>query len=222
LKENFNTHPFIIKLKEVIKSDPRKSLGYGSVVSWIQENTTTVPTPRSWELKKEQIVNILYEWICFCDVEFIWNRPKWTQIIKYDVNNEWLSVTDFLNQLNRDQASGFKKPHQIILLMILFDLYTKKQFSFSVDEIEEKFNLKWNSFLIRNSISNSKQHFGLPLKAFFNSGLLQFAIEGQINDRTWTTKSEIKEKIITIDFSYKLLMIFDQIEDGNILEDYLE
>ena len=222
LKNSFNSHPFIIELKEVIKSDTRQSLSYGGVVRWIQDKTTTVPTPRSWELKEEQIINILYEWICFCDVEFIWNRPKWTQIIKYDVNNEWLSETDFLNQLNRDQASGFKKPHQIILLMILFDLYIKKQFSFSVDEIEEKFNLKWNSFLIRNSILNSIQHFGLPLKAFFNSGLLQFAIEGQINDRTWRTKSEIKEKINSIGFSYILLMIFDQIEDGNILEDYLE
>jgi hypothetical protein len=70
LKENFNTHPFIIKLKEVIKSDTRDSLSYGSVVRWIQDNTTTVPTPRSWELKKDQIVNILYEWICFFDDDF--------------------------------------------------------------------------------------------------------------------------------------------------------
>lgn len=84
LKENFNTHPFIIKLKEVIKSDPRHSLSYGSVVRWIQDNTTTVPTPRSWELKKELIVNILYEWICYFDNNFIVETPgKRSEVIFY-------------------------------------------------------------------------------------------------------------------------------------------
>ena len=47
-------------------------------------------------------------------------------------------------------------------------------------------------------------------------------IEEQINDRTWRTKSEIKEKINSIDFSCRLLMIFDQMEDGNILENYIK
>ena len=84
LKENFNTHPFIIKLKEVIKSDTRDSLSYGSVVRWIQDNTTTVPTPRSWELKKDQIVNILYEWICFFDDDFRVEIPgKRSEVILY-------------------------------------------------------------------------------------------------------------------------------------------
>ena len=84
LKKNFNSHPFIVKLKEIIKSDARKSLSYGSVVRWIQENTTTVPTPRSWELKQEQIVNILYEWICFFDDDFKVEIPgKRSQVIFY-------------------------------------------------------------------------------------------------------------------------------------------
>tara|TARA_B100000683_G_scaffold245525_1_gene256529 strand:+ start:13994 stop:14941 length:948 start_codon:yes stop_codon:yes gene_type:complete len=76
LKRNFNNHPFIVKFKEKIKSDPRQSLGYGTVVRWIQNNTTTVPTPRSWEMKKKQIVNILYEWICYFDSNFIVDIPK--------------------------------------------------------------------------------------------------------------------------------------------------
>ena len=87
LKENFNTHLFIIKLKEVIKSDTRQSLSYGSVVRWIQDNTTTVPTPRSWELKQEQIVNILYEWICFFDTDYTWKRPSHSQVIYYIGNS---------------------------------------------------------------------------------------------------------------------------------------
>ena len=84
LKRNFNTHPFIVRLKEVIKSDARKSLSYGSVVRWIQNNTTTVPTPRSWELKEEQIINILYEWICFFDDDFRVEIPgKRSEVILY-------------------------------------------------------------------------------------------------------------------------------------------
>ena len=83
LKNNFNSHPFIIELKEVIKSDTRQSLRYGGVARWIQDNTTTVPTPRSWELKEEQIVNILYEWICYFDDDYYWERPNHTQVIFY-------------------------------------------------------------------------------------------------------------------------------------------
>ena len=84
LQNNFNIHPFIIKLKEVIKSDKRQSLSYGGVVRWIQDNTTTVPTPRSWEFKEEQIVNILYEWICFFDKDFVVEIPgKKSEVIFY-------------------------------------------------------------------------------------------------------------------------------------------
>ena len=222
LKENFNKHPFILKLKEFIKSDSRQSLGYGRVVSWIKDKTTTVPTPRSFELKEEQIVNILYEWICFFDEEWSWSRPTWSQVIKFNINNNDLSVTDFLNQLNRNQTKGFKSPHQIILLMLLSDLHSRRKFRINVEEIKEKFNSKWNLYLENNSISNSMQNFGLPLKAFFSSGLLQFDIDGKINDRTWKSNSELIEKIKSIRFTCELSMIFDQIDNIDILENYLE
>ncbi len=87
LKENFNNHPFIVALKEHIKSQPTQSLRYGrgGVVDWIQNNTTTVPTPRSWEIKKEQIVNILYTWICYFDSRYTWSIPGVkSQVIQYN------------------------------------------------------------------------------------------------------------------------------------------
>ena len=84
LADEFNQHPFVLKLKEHIKSTPYQSLHYGGVVSWLRNNTTTVPTPRSWELKRNQIVNILYEWICYFDSKFSWNRPNYTQVISYN------------------------------------------------------------------------------------------------------------------------------------------
>jgi hypothetical protein len=86
LKDKFNSHPFIIDLKKHIKMQPTQSLRYGGVVEWIQENTTTVPTPRRWELKQEQIVNILYAWICEFDDNFSWDTPNHSQVIFYNGN----------------------------------------------------------------------------------------------------------------------------------------
>jgi hypothetical protein len=81
LKESFNQKEIIKKLKLDIIENPRMSMGYGQVVRWIQENTTTVPTPMSWELKKKQIVNNLYEWICFFDERYTWDTPNHSQVI---------------------------------------------------------------------------------------------------------------------------------------------
>jgi hypothetical protein len=83
LKESFNEKEIIKKLKLAIKENKRMSMGYGQVVRWIQENTTTVPTPMSWEIKKEQFVNNLYEWICFFDNRFSWDTPNYSQVIQY-------------------------------------------------------------------------------------------------------------------------------------------
>jgi len=84
IKNNFNNHPFIKELKEHIRKQEGQSLRYGGVVDWIKEKTTTVPTPRSWELKQEQIVNILYEWICFFDKDFVVEVPgRKSEVIFY-------------------------------------------------------------------------------------------------------------------------------------------
>jgi hypothetical protein len=83
LKNKFNSHPFIIALKNHIKQQASHSMRYGSVVDWIKDNTTTVPTPRSWDLKQEQFVNILYTWICEFDEQFIWDTPNHSQVIYY-------------------------------------------------------------------------------------------------------------------------------------------
>jgi hypothetical protein len=87
LKRVFNNHKFIVNLKKRIKEDRRRSLNYGEVVRWIKENTTTVPTPISWELKKQQVVNILYEWICYFDPDFVVERPRHSEIIFYRPKN---------------------------------------------------------------------------------------------------------------------------------------
>lgn len=85
LRQVFNSHKFIVGLKTRIKEDRRgeRSLHYGGVVRWITENTTTVPTPISWELKEQQIVNTLYEWICFLDSDYVVERPGHSEVIYY-------------------------------------------------------------------------------------------------------------------------------------------
>ncbi|MEP2688868.1 hypothetical protein [Maribacter dokdonensis] len=88
LKEKFNNQPFIRALKDFIINQESKSLRYGGVVNWIQKNTTTVPIPRRWDLKKQQIVNILYEWICEFDSDFTWDTPNHSQVIYYKQNTK--------------------------------------------------------------------------------------------------------------------------------------
>jgi hypothetical protein len=85
LQDVFNQKAIVIKLKSAIIENQRKSMGYGQVVRWIQENTTTVPTPMSWEIKKEQFVNNMYEWICSFDDKFSWNTPNHTQVILFNL-----------------------------------------------------------------------------------------------------------------------------------------
>jgi hypothetical protein len=75
LKNNFNSHPFILEFKKFVINQEKKSIHYGGCVKWIQENTTSVPIPRSWDLKKDQIVNILYNWVCFFDSNFVNDVP---------------------------------------------------------------------------------------------------------------------------------------------------
>jgi len=83
LKVAFNSHVFINKLKDEVKKNVRKSLNYGSIVRWIRENTKTVPTPISWELKEQQVVNVLFDWICYFDKEFYLERPGYSQILRF-------------------------------------------------------------------------------------------------------------------------------------------
>jgi hypothetical protein len=89
LRNVFNHHPFIDTFKEVIKSSTNErnperngSMQFGAVRRWFSENTTTVPTPRSFELNS--YVNILYVWICYFDGNYSWDIPgAHSQVIKY-------------------------------------------------------------------------------------------------------------------------------------------
>jgi hypothetical protein len=88
LKNAFNSHPFINKFKEAIRNSKNRnpdrdgSLQFGVVRQWFAENTTTVPTPRTFELTEN--VQILYDWICYFDNEYTQGVPgAHSQVIRY-------------------------------------------------------------------------------------------------------------------------------------------
>jgi hypothetical protein len=80
LKLTFNQHPFIMSFKSAIKTainernpERNSSMQFGAVRQWFSNNTTTVPTPRSFELNS--YVKVLYAWICYFDESYSWNIP---------------------------------------------------------------------------------------------------------------------------------------------------
>jgi hypothetical protein len=93
LKEAFNQHLFIKTFKEAVKNsvnnrNPERnaSMRFGAVRTWFSENTTTVPTPRSFELNS--YVKILYIWICYFDSDYSWNIPgERSEVIYYRKKN---------------------------------------------------------------------------------------------------------------------------------------
>lgn len=184
LKNNFNIHPFILSIKKAIKNTENNSMRYGGVVQWIQNNTTTVPTPRSWEMKKDKIINILYEWICFFDNQFYWNTPKHTQVIhfrKKDKHSIHVNLSSFMNNLNRDSASGELAPHQVILLAAISRLYKKnnsKQISFK--KLSQEFDLIWDRQNL--NFKSTYKSVGMPLKAFVNKSLVTLKSNQVINN----------------------------------------
>ena len=80
LNRKFNHHPFIIKFKKFI--DKNNSMRYGGVVEWIRKNTTEVPIPRSFQLKRDSVVNILYRWITELDSNYEVYRPNYTEVLR--------------------------------------------------------------------------------------------------------------------------------------------
>jgi hypothetical protein len=88
LEYQFNNHPFIVEFKDAVKHNhanrPERagSMNFGAVRLWFAENTTTVPTPRPFELS--EYIQVLYTWICYFDDEFSWSVPGGhSQVIQY-------------------------------------------------------------------------------------------------------------------------------------------
>ena len=91
LETRFNGHPFIQAFKKAVRdrvddygrSERDNSMRFGAVKEWFQQNTTTVPIPRRWELN--EYVSVLYDWIVFFDQDYSWDVPgRRAQVIRFD------------------------------------------------------------------------------------------------------------------------------------------
>ncbi len=88
LEQSFKFHPFITSFVQLLEEE--KTLRYGAVVRWIQDNCTEVPAPRSWELKQRLIVNILTSWVTYFydNITITKKYPRGSDLIKYENNYE--------------------------------------------------------------------------------------------------------------------------------------
>lgn len=176
LKKEFNNHPFIKALKNHIKNSRGHSINYGGVVRWIQQKTTTVPIPRSWEIKRDEIVNILFDWICFCDYNFKWDRPNHSQVIYYKPKN--LKLEKFINDLNRDSVRGNIAPHQLVLLITFLRMFDSTIELFSFKELHVNFNKVWEELKLFFKTGN--RDIIMPIKALTNQGHIKLHPNNEI------------------------------------------
>jgi hypothetical protein len=70
LRSAFNTHPFIVALKNAIVDRPNRFMGFTDLSIWLAKNTTTVPTPKRWDIRDQNHVSILHNWITAFDQDF--------------------------------------------------------------------------------------------------------------------------------------------------------
>ncbi|SOC81567.1 hypothetical protein SAMN06296241_3146 [Salinimicrobium sediminis] len=217
LKVKFNSHPFISALKQKIRHE--QSMRYGGVLSWIQENTTTVPTPRSWEMKQELIVNILYHWICYFDDDFTWSTPKYSQVISYKMNYS-NQLETILEHLNRDKARGNIAPHQVILLIAISNHVEKyRRQLLPLPQVKEIFDEIW---LHKEQLFRSNNtDIVMPLKALQRAELIHLRItEDQIQGvRSY---NQLREVVTDIELSNELFEILKSLRNPQeIIENHL-
>lgn len=113
-------------------------------------------------------------------------------------------VDEFINDLKRDKARGNLAPHQIILLIALYNLSDKGNISdFNINELNTEFQKVWNEHQSKFRTKNNK--IGLPLKAFLNREFIQIELTGDISD--FRKNQELEDKISNIKIDTELSKI---------------
>ena len=82
LKEKFTKHPFVQAIVNLIRQE--KSARFGLVNEWIQENCSDKPTPYKWEIKNN--THYLYNWLEYFFEEITWDRPNYSQVLRWRNN----------------------------------------------------------------------------------------------------------------------------------------
>jgi len=120
----------------------------------------------------------------------------------------------FIDGLKRDRARGSLAPHQIILLISLFDIF--KEYgsgTFDIVSLNNKFKENWKEHQHKFKTKNNK--IGLPLKAFINKGYIEIETNADIND--FRNNSELESKISMLKIDNILLDIFRKTKSNSYL-----
>ncbi|TXD53924.1 hypothetical protein [Polaribacter sp. IC063] len=126
-----------------------------------------------------------------------------------------MGINEFIDNLKRDKARGELAPHQIILLISLYNLSIENNSkTLNIEDLISTFNKVWKEN--QDKFKTKNCNLGMPLKVFVNREYLEINIKEDIVD--FRSKTELISKITEIRICLRLLNFFNNTE----LEDYLE
>lgn len=220
LKSEFNEHPFIKEFKKTVKysnvgTNRESSMGFGQVKRWFADNTTTVPTPRAFELNG--YVSILYNWICFFDHEFNWSRPNHSQVIffKSEAKKRLKSI---LENLNRDSNNGKLAPHQILLLIAMKrEAYSLGSPILSIKSLKTKYVNVFNEY--KEVLESGNRNFGMPIRALKNQQLIDinFNDDTTLEEKDYRIQNKLLDKVESVILSEELFTALNNCKEQDIL-----
>lgn len=113
-------------------------------------------------------------------------------------------MDEFIDSLKRDKTRGELAPHQIILLLTFLEVYKSNQsINFQIIQLIETFDKKWNEHQVKFKTKN--KCIGMPIKAFYNKGLIEIDFTATITD--FRRNNELSSKISNIRIGEEILKV---------------
>jgi hypothetical protein len=116
---------------------------------------------------------------------------------------------EFIDNLKRDKARGNLAPHQIILLIALFNIHINNKAEFlDINILNTEFQKVWEDH--KKTFKSKNNKIGLPLKAFTNRGYIRLVLTDDIID--FRNNLELTTKISNIKIEPILLSFFSHVD----------
>ena len=113
-------------------------------------------------------------------------------------------MNEFIDSLKRDKARGELAPHQIILLLTFLEVYESNQsINFQINQLIETFDKIWK--VHQDKYQTKNKSIGMPIKAFYNKGLIEIDFTDTISD--FRRNKELELKITNIRIGNELLKL---------------
>ena len=118
-----------------------------------------------------------------------------------------MEINEFIDNLKRDKARGELAPHQIILIISLYNLYIENNSkTLNIEDLISTFNKVWKEN--QDKFKTKNCNLGMPLKVFVNREYLEIDIKEDIVD--FRSKTELTNKIIKIEICAILKNLFQK------------